>query len=499
MDEYFKNLMDLCMSGKKESVTSVYVDNAQEVVPVILSGGSGSRLWPVSRGSYPKQFWPLLTEKTLLQETALRGVAAKLCGPVVICNAEHRFIIAEQLRDVGVQDARIVLEPVGRNSAPAIAAAAFLTAEKDPNAVLWVMAADAAITDTQRLYKALESAVQAAQAGYVVTFGMKPSRPETGYGYIEEGAPLPDLSGVCRVVRFVEKPDVQTAHQFLESGKYLWNSGMFVTRAGTFLHELQKYEPELYECVRQAVEKRQTDMDFERLDVESFKKSPDISVDYAVAERTDKAAVVPADFGWSDIGSWDSLWELSAKDENANAVYGNVMLEDVHNSYIRTDGTLTVALGVENLTIVVTQDAVMVAHKDRAQDVKNIVQRLKAEGRTEATDHARIYRPWGFYEGLTQGDRFQVKRIVVNPAQKLSLQKHFHRSEHWVVVEGTALVTRGDEEILVRENESVYLPVGMLHRLENPGRIPLTLIEVQSGPYLGEDDIVRVQDLYSRE
>ncbi|WP_367161318.1 mannose-1-phosphate guanylyltransferase/mannose-6-phosphate isomerase (plasmid) [Kozakia baliensis] len=468
------------------------------IVPVILSGGSGSRLWPVSRGSYPKQFWPLLTDKTLLQETALRGQNAALSAPIVVCNAEHRFIIAEQLREAGIADARIVLEPVGRNSAPAIAAAAFLVAEQDPDAVLWIMAADAAITDANALRTALQSAVSAANAGRIVTFGMKPTKPETGYGYIERGDEIAGIPNVYSVAQFVEKPNAEKAQALVADGRYLWNSGMFVAQARTFLSETEAYEPQVYENVRRAVAERHTDMDFERLEAASFGAAPDISVDYAIAERTKLAAVVPGDFGWSDIGSWDALWELSPKDEDGNATYGDVFLDRAKNCYVRSDGIVATVAGVEDLIVVVTQDAVMVSHRDRAQDVKHMVARLTKAGRKEAVTHNRNYRPWGFYEGLIQGDRFQVKRIVVDPNQKLSLQKHFHRAEHWVVVEGTAIVTRDDEKHMVRENESIYLPLGAVHRLENPGKIPLTLIEVQSGPYLGEDDIVRIEDVYSR-
>ncbi|GBR29063.1 mannose-1-phosphate guanylyltransferase [Kozakia baliensis NRIC 0488] len=452
----------------------------------------------MSRGSYPKQFWPLLTDKTLLQETALRGQNAGLSAPIVVCNAEHRFIIAEQLREAGIADARIVLEPVGRNSAPAIAAAAFLVAEQDPDAVLWIMAADAAITDANALRTALQSAVSAANAGRIVTFGMKPTKPETGYGYIERGDEIAGIPNVYSVAQFVEKPNAEKAQALVADGRYLWNSGMFVAQARTFLSETEAYEPQVYENVRRSVAERHTDMDFERLDAASFSAAPDISVDYAIAERTKLAAVVPGDFGWSDIGSWDALWELSPKDEDGNATYGDVFLDRAKNCYVRSDGIVATVAGVEDLIVVVTQDAVMVSHRDRAQDVKHMVARLTKAGRKEALTHNRNYRPWGFYEGLIQGDRFQVKRIVVDPNQKLSLQKHFHRAEHWVVVEGTAIVTRDDEKHMVRENESIYLPLGAVHRLENPGKIPLTLIEVQSGPYLGEDDIVRIEDVYSR-
>lgn len=483
---------------QKRADSTATQDKLSPVVPVILSGGAGSRLWPVSRKSFPKQFWALLGSSTLLQDTVLRGQGRGMTAPVVVCNGEHRFIIAEQLRDVSVQNARIILEPVGRNSAPAIAAAAFVVAEQDPDAVLWVMAADAAIEDVSKLHAALDHAVVAARAGYLVTFGMTPTRPETGYGYIEQGAAIDDMPGVYKVSRFVEKPDKHRAEAFLGQGGYLWNSGMFVVRAATFLSEIKRYEPDLYACVEEAVQKRKTDMDFERLDVESFSRSPDISVDYAVAERTDMAAVVPGSFGWSDVGSWDALWDLEKKDAQGNVAHGNVLLEDVSQSYVRTDGMLVAALGVDNLVVVATQDAVLVSGKDRAQDVKTLVQILKKSKRPEAEMHRLTYRPWGHYEALTEGHRFQVKKIVVRPGQKLSLQKHYHRAEHWVVVEGTALVTRGDEQTLVRENESIYLPLGSLHRLENPGRIPVTLIEVQSGSYLGEDDIVRFEDIYSR-
>jgi len=468
------------------------------IVPVILSGGSGSRLWPVSRSSFPKQFWPLLSDRTLLQDTAIRGMGVTTHAPLVICNAEHRFIIAEQLREVGIAAPRIVLEPVGRNSAPAIAAAAFMIAEQTPDAVMWVMPADAAISDLDALGEALQIACRAAAAGRIVTFGITPQKPETGYGYIERGAELAAVPGAFDVASFVEKPDADTALTLLATGTHLWNSGMFVSKASTILSELERFEPEIHRVVAEAVQKRRVDIDFERLDEDSFRAAPDISIDYAVAERTQLAAVVPGYFQWSDIGSWDALWELSPKDEAGNAMYGDVFLDRARNCYVRSDGIVATVTGVENLIVVVTSDAVMVSHRDRAQDVKHMVSRLDKAGRREARAHNLTYRPWGFYESLIQAERFQVKRIVVEVGQKLSLQKHFHRAEHWIVVAGTALVTRDHEQIIVRENESIYLPLGAVHRLENPGRIPLTLIEVQSGPYLGEDDIVRIEDDYSR-
>ncbi len=468
------------------------------IVPVVLSGGSGSRLWPVSRASFPKQLWPLVSERTMLQDTVLRADGAEFGAPVVVCNQEHRFLIAEQLREVGFERARILLEPIGRNSAPAIAAAALLIAETDPRAVIWMMAADSAITRLDALGEALSHAVAAARAGQIVTFGMRPTRPETGYGYIAVGEPLDGLAGVHRIARFVEKPGAARAAELVASGTHLWNSGMYVFTVETLLEEMQTHAPAVMAAVRQAITKRTEDLHFIRLDAAAFADAPDISIDYAIAERTHRAAVVPADLGWSDVGSWDALWDVSPKDAAGNVEVGDVLLEHARNCYVRSDGIVTAVVGLEDVITVVTEDAVLVTHRDRAQDVKKIVERLRAAGRSEAIAHNRAYRPWGFYESLIQGDRFQVKRIVVQPGHRLSLQKHFHRAEHWVVVAGTAQVTRDGEEVMVRENESIYLPLGTVHRLENPGRIPLTLIEVQSGPYLGEDDIVRYEDSYNR-
>lgn len=473
--------------------------NSVVVVPVILSGGSGSRLWPVSRASFPKQLWPLISDKTMLQETALRGVGAGFAAPVIVCNQEHRFLIAEQLREAGIEGARIVLEPVGRNSAPALAAAALLVAEDMPNAVLWMMAADSAITKPEALAEAVATAVTAARSGRIVTFGMKPTRPETGYGYIEAGAPLDGLPGVNALEAFIEKPDAATAATLVASGTHLWNSGMYVFTAETLLEEMQLYAPEVLSAVRRAVESRATDLDFIRLQPEAFASAPDISIDYAVAERTTRAAVVSADLGWSDVGSWEALWEISPKDATGNVGIGDVFLEHTRNCYVRSDGIVTAVTGLQDAIVVVTEDAVLVTHRDRAQDVKKVVERLRGAGRHEAVAHNRSYRPWGFYESLIQGDRFQVKRIVVKQGEQLSLQKHFHRAEHWIVVAGVALVTHDGKQTMVRENESIYLPLGCEHRLENPGRILLTLIEVQSGAYLGEDDIIRIEDVYNRQ
>jgi mannose-1-phosphate guanylyltransferase/mannose-6-phosphate isomerase len=481
------------VSGKLACMSSTHI------VPVILSGGSGTRLWPVSRESFPKQLWPLITSRTLLQETALRAHdPMHFAPPVVVCNHEHRFLIAEQLRAAGVATPRILLEPAGRNSAPAIAAAALLVAETTPDAVLWMLAADHAIADTDALHQSLAIAAQAARAGRIVTFGMRPTAPETGYGYIARGAPLADAPGAFAVARFVEKPDAAQAEELSTDGRHLWNSGMFVFTARTLLQEMETHAPDVLSAVRQAMAERHEDLDFIRLGEKAFAVSPSISLDYAVAERTSRAAVVPADIGWSDVGSWGALWELGGKDEAGNVAVGDVLLENARNCYVRSDGMLAAVVGLDDAVVVVTEDAVLAMHRGHSQDVKKVVDRLKAAGRHEAVSHNRMYRPWGFYETLIHGDRFQVKRIVVSPGCKLSLQKHFHRAEHWVVVNGSAVVTRDHESMLVRENESIYLPLGCVHRLENPGKIPLALIEVQSGAYLGEDDIVRLTDDYNR-
>jgi mannose-1-phosphate guanylyltransferase/mannose-6-phosphate isomerase len=466
---------------------------ASAVVPVILSGGSGTRLWPVSRESFPKQFWPLAGERSLIEDTARRGIGPGFAAPIVVCNQAHRFLVAEQMRQAGATGASVVLEPVGRNSAPAIAAAALLAAEQDPAAVLWIMAADAAIADTAALHRLLALAVAAARDGHIVLFGMRPAGPETGYGYIEVGGPLPDLPGVHALTAFVEKPDAAKAATLVADGRHLWNSGMFVASAATLLEELSRHAPPVLEAVRAAVAGRAQDLDFVRLG-DAFAASPGISFDYAVMERTHRAAVVPADLGWSDVGSWWALWELGEKDSTGNVAVGDVLLQSAENCYVRSDGIVTAVVGLADAVVVVTGDAVLAMHRDHAQDVKKVVDRLRAENRPEAVRHNRTYRPWGFHETLIQGDRFAVKRIVMAPGAQLSLQKHFNRAEHWVVVHGTAQVVRDDEQVLVRENESIYLPLGSWHRLENPGRIPLTLIEVQSGSYLGEDDVERVAE-----
>lgn len=466
-----------------------------QILPVILSGGTGTRLWPLSREGYPKQFWPLASAQPMLAETAARADGPDFLPVMVVCNEAHRFLVAEQLRGRG---ARIVLEPAGRNSAPAIAAAALLAEEAGPDTVMWIMAADSAVTDLPALHAALQQAAAAARAGRIVTFGMKPTAPETGYGYIEAGDALAGSPGVQSIARFIEKPDAERAAAFVAGGRHLWNSGMFVATASTLLAELERLEPTLLATVRAAVEGASRDMDFVRLAAEPFAAAPSISIDYAVMERTEHAAVVPASIGWSDIGSWSALWDISEKDAAGNATQGPVELVDAKNCLVRSEGILAGVVGLEDAIVVVTDDAVLAMHRDRAQDVKKLVEQLRAKGRKEATEHRRAYRPWGHYEGLILGERFQVKKIQVRPGAKLSLQKHFHRAEHWVVVSGTAIVRRDAEEIMLRENESVYLPLGCVHRMENPGIIPLVLIEVQSGSYLGEDDIVRYEDTYGR-
>lgn len=474
------------------------VPNSDKIVPVILSGGSGTRLWPVSRKSFPKQFWPLISERSMLADTALRAATPQFTTPIVVTNQEHRFVVAEQLRNAGIRGAQILLEPTGRNSAPAIAAAALLAAESDPAAILWIMAADSSISDLDALAEAVKSAAAAARSGYFVTFGMQPTAPEIGYGYIKQGPALDGLPGVFKLEQFIEKPDAATAAMLIQKSENLWNSGMFMFSAAVLLEEMERLAPDVLDAVRAAMLTRTTDLDFIRLGTEAFEAAPDISIDYAIAEKTDKAVVVPAAIGWSDVGSWSALAEIAPKDPDGNYALGDVVLEDTHNSYARSDGIVTALLGVRDLVVVTTQDAVLVAHKDEAQNVKKIVEKLKKLKRKEADTHNRTYRPWGFYESLIQGDRFQVKRIVVWPGQKLSLQKHYHRAEHWVVVAGCASVTCDAEIRTVNENESIYLPLGCIHRMENPGKIPLTVIEVQSGPYLGEDDIVRFEDTYGR-
>ncbi|MFL9910539.1 mannose-1-phosphate guanylyltransferase/mannose-6-phosphate isomerase [Paraburkholderia sp. RL17-337-BIB-A] len=468
--------------------------------PVILCGGSGTRLWPMSRGGYPKQYLKLTGEKTLIQQTALRLRGIKdISSSIVVTNTEQRFLVAEQLREVKVESSAIVLEPTSRNTAAAIAVSALLAMRDSPESLLLVLPSDHVITGEAVFVKAVESAAQIAKDGYLVTFGIAPTEPHTGYGYIRAGAELVKGEKVFAVDSFVEKPDVVSAGRFLADGGYYWNSGMFMLKASTYMEELRRYEPEIALQAELSLNAAQRDHDFVRLDAQAFSACPNISVDHAVMEKTKRAAVVAvSNLGWNDIGSWTALADIAERNAQDNALIGDVLTDAVTNSYIRAEHRLVAAIGLDNVVIVETADAVLVAHRDKAQDVKKIVAQLNEMGRHESVTHRRVVRPWGSYEGIDSGDRFQVKRIVVSPGAQLSLQMHHHRAEHWIVVKGTALVTNGDKEIILTENQSTYIPLGITHRLLNPGKIPLELIEVQSGAYLGEDDIVRFEDTYGR-
>lgn len=467
--------------------------------PVILSGGSGTRLWPLSRAALPKQLLPLASKFSMLQETVTRLTGmAEMAAPLMVCNAEHRFMVAEQLRQIEIRPEAIVLEPVGRNTAPAIAVAALMLAKQDPDALMLVLPADHLIRDVAAFHGAIRSAAKAAQTGQLTTFGIKAPTPETGYGYIRKGAALATDAAIYHVAAFVEKPDLKTAQAYVASGDYYWNSGMFLFRASDFLAELQAFRPDILAATREALAASVQDLDFLRLGTAAFEACPSESVDYAVMERTERAAVVPTDIGWNDIGAWTALWEVGDKDAAGNVVRGDVMLEGSANNFVRAESRMVAALGVSDLVIVETTDVILVAHKDRVQDVKKLVDRLKADNRCEHLTHKQVFRPWGWYEGIDEGERFQVKRIMVKPGEKLSLQKHHHRAEHWIIVSGTARVTCGEAIELLTENQSTYIPLGTTHRLENPGKIDLHMIEVQSGSYLGEDDIVRFEDIYQR-
>ena len=506
-----------------------------------MSGGSGSRLWPQSRSLYPKQFLPLVNEQTMLQNTISRldGLNS-VFAPLVIANEEHRFLVAEQFRQMGRQASAIILEPVGRNTAPAVALAALkalnhkvlvnapentctssnpdVRTEHREEPLLLVLAADHVIEDVKAFHQAVEVALPAARDGKLVTFGIVPTHPESGYGYIkalnheviktqsfscdpQKETFVPScLYGekIMPVESFVEKPDLETAQGYLASGVYYWNSGMFLFKATRYLEELEKFRPDILEACEKAIAVQNADLDFVRLDEALFKICPDESIDYAVMEKTTDAVMVALDAGWSDVGSWTSLAEVCEKDEAGNSVQGDVFLQDTRNTYVHSEKKLIATVGVDDLIITESDDAILVAHKDRVQDVKKIVDRLKAENRAEVKLHRKVYRPWGAYDSIDMGDRFQVKRITVKPGAQLSLQMHHHRAEHWIVVKGTALVTNGDQTILLTENQSTYIPIGLVHRLENPGKLDLELIEVQSGSYLGEDDIVRFEDTYGR-
>ena len=464
--------------------------------PVLLCGGVGSRLWPVSREARPKQYLNLIGEQSMFQQTLARLDGLPIASPVVVCNEQHRFLVAEQLRQLEIDSPSILLEPAGRNTAPAIAIAAIDALAKDPEAVFLVLPADHHMADIEAFQSAVTEALTVVDEGRLITFGLIPSRPETGYGYIRCGD---GLSGsISELAEFVEKPDVATAEAYLESGDYVWNSGMFMFRADAYCEALAAHHPEILKVCREAMAAASTDMDFVRPDPELFADCPSDSIDYAVMEKTDRGAVVSLDCGWSDIGAWSALWEAGSSDADGNVTVGDVVLDNSRNSYVRSQSRLVTATGIDDLVIVETADAVMVADRHSVQDVKNIVNALKGQYRSEAHSHHRVFRPWGSYESLVSADGFQVKRIIVNPGQRLSLQMHHHRAEHWVVVRGIAEVVNGEETFSLSEDQSTYIPIGAKHRLSNLGDVPLELIEVQSGRYLGEDDIVRFEDVYDR-
>ena len=466
--------------------------------PVILSGGSGSRLWPLSREHYPKPLLSLVSEKTLLQETANRLDDVEGLGDAVyVCNEEHRFLVAEQVAQLGKKPATIILEPEGRNTAPALTLAALYLVKQDPDAMMVVMPADHVMTEPQQFVAAVKQGAVNAEQGALVTFGIVPESPETGYGYIKREAEISGTSAYA-VASFVEKPDLKTAEQYIDDGSYYWNSGIFLMRADRWLDEIGQYRPAILSTCRKAVMQGKQDSDFFRVSAADFLASPSDSIDYAVMENTDRAVVVPISAGWSDVGAWSALWGLCPQDDDGNVMQGDVIAEDTRNSFLIAQHRCLATVGIDNIIVVETADAVLVACKDKAQDVKAIVTRLKESGREEHKVHRQVYRPWGSYEGIDAGPRFQVKRLSVKPGAQLSLQKHHHRAEHWVVVTGTAQVTCGDQVFMLHENESTYIPMGEKHRLENPGNIPLEIIEIQSGGYLGEDDIVRFEDVYDR-
>lgn len=467
------------------------------MIPVILSGGSGSRLWPLSRAMHPKQFLTLNGDQSLFQATLSRlaGIQDGPLTPIVVSNEDHRFLVAEQCRALGINPQAILLEPIGRNTAPAIAAAVVKALATGRDELLLVLPADHVFDDLDALHKAFEAGTPAARDGRIVTFGIVPNKAETGYGYIRAAEKSDKIQAVQE---FVEKPDLATAEQYLADGRYYWNSGMFLFQASSMLAQLREHAPQVLDAVQAALKNAKEDLDFTRLDTLAFATAENISIDYAVMERSNQVSVVPLDAGWNDVGSWSAVWEIAEKDAQGNASRGDVMLEATRNAYVHAEHRMVSVLGLDDVIVVETADAVMVAAKDKAQDVKLLVDRIKQSARTEATNHRKVYRPWGAYDSIDNGPRYQVKRITVAPGQKLSVQMHHHRAEHWIVVTGTAKVSIGDKQILLSENQSTYIPIGVVHALENPGKIPLEMIEVQSGGYLGEDDIVRFEDRYGR-
>ena len=470
-----------------------------QIHPVILSGGAGTRLWPLSRAAYPKQLLKLVSDRTLLQETAMRSLSdVGFAAPVVVCNAEHRFLVVDQLEEVGVTPQMLVLEPLARNTGPAIAAAALWLLQQDPDALMLVQPSDHVIASLPQFHQAVMHGMAAARAGRLITFGVKPDRPDTGYGYIQGGVALDGIDGVLDVERFVEKPDRDTAQRFVDSGTFYWNSGIFLLGARAYLDELASINNAMLEACQRAVEAGKAETGCLHLDADAFGQAPSLSIDHAVMEHTDRAAVVPVEMAWNDVGSWPALHDIGNGDADGNVIQGDVLHDGVSNSYLRSEGRLLAAVGVENIIVVATDDAVLVAGADSASAVSRVVERMRRDKRPEPQQHSTCHRPWGNYRTVDAGERFQVKRITVKPGAKLSLQKHYHRAEHWVVVRGTAIVQCGEDRRLLRENESVYIPIGTEHRLENPGKLMLELIEVQSGGYLGEDDIVRLSDTYGR-
>lgn len=469
------------------------------IIPVILSGGSGTRLWPISRKLYPKQFIPLRENRSLFQDTLARtcGLAKDIQAPIVVCNEEHRFMAAEQMRLEGLQSSNIILEPVGRNTAPAIALAALCAQQRDPNATILVLPADHILQNHDEFKLAIECALELSDNNHLVTFGIKPHAPETGYGYIKAGEALIS-DKAFQVQQFIEKPPLDKAQEYVNTGQYSWNSGMFMFKAHVLLEQLEQFEPEMMKNIMAAFQQQSSDLDFIRVGQTDFEKCENQSIDYAVMEKTQHAAVVPLSCDWNDVGSWHALWESSPLDEHRNAIDGDVLIEDCQGCMVRSSHRLITAIGLQDMVIVETADAVMIAPRSESQNVKQLTLKLKNDQRSELDTHLKVYRPWGAYESIDSSERFQVKRITVKPGEKLSLQKHHHRAEHWIVVNGTARVTCGEKQFLLAENESTYIPIGEIHRLENPGKIPLELIEVQSGTYLGEDDIERFDDKYGR-
>ncbi|WP_282156485.1 mannose-1-phosphate guanylyltransferase/mannose-6-phosphate isomerase [Vibrio diabolicus] len=463
------------------------------ILPVIMAGGSGSRLWPMSRTHFPKQFLSLSGDTTMLQDTITRLSNIEYLPPSLICNEEHRFLVAEQLRQAKISHSGIILEPVGRNTAPAIALAALKSRMDGNDPLLLVLAADHLIKNVEAFTSSVESAQFHAKSGKLVTFGIVPTGPETGYGYIRRGDAMDEnIAGAFVVDSFVEKPDLITAEEYLASQKYYWNSGMFLFKASRYLEELEKYQPEILSACKAAIEDAKEDLEFIRIEEQAFLRCPDDSIDYAVMEKTDDAVVVPMDAGWSDVGAWSSLWEVSDKDKQGNVIRGDVIADDTHNCYVTAPERLVATVGVDDLVIVDTKDALLVAHRDKVQDVKNIVNNLKLQDRPEFLNHREVYRPWGKHDHIAEGSRYHVKKVSVKPGEKTAMQVHYHRSEHWIVVSGTARIYKGNEAYIVSENESIYIPVGVKHCFENPGKIPLEVIEVRTGGYLGEDDIVRI-------